>query len=142
MLPDYTVKDYSNHRYLKRNLFPVNTYEADENKAENGFGFICALSGSTKIYSEFRKDFSAAVFITDEIKTVMLIEYDPAAPLPYFYNSADILICSGSIPENINRENYSDIIILSKENPDEKAVYSNHEKSLLITVKGESYAVY
>ncbi len=142
LLPDYTVKDYSNHRYLKRNLFPVNTYEADENKAENGFGFICALSDSTKIYSEFRKDFSAAVFITDEIKTVMLIKYDPAAPLPSFYNSADILICSESIPENINRENYSDIIILSKEKPDEKAVYSNHEKSLLITVKGESYAVY
>lgn len=142
LLPDYTVKDYGNHRYLKTNLFPAKTYEAGENKSENGFGFISALSDSTKIYSECRKDFSAAVFITDEIKTVMLIKYDSQSPLPSFYGSGDILICSGSIPDNIIRENYSDIILLSEEKPDDKAVYSNHEESLLITVKGENYAIY
>lgn len=142
LIPDYSVRNASNVNYLTAMLSPRYVFGSDE-KERDDYSFTVSFSDNADIHSVSEKGYCAAVINLNGTKTVICSGEDEDFAEKYEeFTFGDILICEKSIPLSLDKNNFTEIIILTDEEiPVEEGIYTNKDKAIEITVKGDSYAV-
>lgn len=140
LIPRNTETENKNTDYIRKYFSAENTIKLyNEEKAVN-----TSLWSENRITGFTDEDFSAAALYIDDIKIVIC-----SLPSSDFteenteFMSGDILICRSNIPENLERDSFSDVIIVTDcERSYPFPFISAKDGNVKITVKGDSYAIH
>ena len=142
--PEYSARKKSNMNYITAMLSPEYVFSRNEkDDTRDDYSFTASLSDKADIYSVSEKNYCAAAINLDGVKAVICSGNDEDfAEKHNEFTSGDILICENSIPLSLDKNNFDKVIILTDEEiPVQEGIYTNKDKAIEITVKGESYAV-
>ncbi len=140
-LPRATITESENAEYIKNTLLPDKTVNVSS-KRNDGEYFI-QIRDDACLQNRTTEDFAASVLEIDGIKTVICtLPSSDFSVCDEIYRSGDILICRNSIPESVDTESFTDIIIMTDKDEKYTDPYiSTKNGSIEIVIKGDSYAI-
>lgn len=143
IIPRERETESYNSEYIESSLLPRNTIKLykDSYAAESQI----TLWDSVSLHSDISSHNAVTLLETDGIKTVICTL--PTSDISLWdekYLSGDIFITRNAIPENLNLNNFSTVIIMTnrKNIPLPDNAYSTATGDITITVKGDSYGIH
>lgn len=142
-IPRSTATESNNSQFISNSLLPRNIITLyDEKYTQQS---TIPLWKDTRLSSDVSSDNAVALLETDGIKTVICTL--PSCDISLWdekYLSGDIFITRNAIPENLDTNNFSAVIIMTDRQslrlPDN--AYSTADGGITITVKGDHYGIH
>lgn len=142
IIPGNTVYESQNTEYYKRRLLPDKVFEPSFSIHTQSF--FEQINENESIFLEYSDSFSAAILYSGNIKTVICsLPSSDFSDKSEDYKQGDILICRNKIPKTLNTENFSSVIVITDKDllTQKDSILTTKDKSINITIKGDSYAI-
>lgn len=143
IVPREKETENKNYEYIKNSLLPrsITKLYRENQKTESKL----SLWKNAYLYSDISSDNAVCLLEIDGIKAVICtLPSSDASLWDEKYLSGDIFITRNAIPEKLETDNFTDIIIMTERHgiPLSDNMHSTATGDITITVKGENYGIH